>query len=304
MTTYRNLIRVPPGTKQRFLILEQEASQALVKLGVRLSGIGTFGAEYRVGYHDPPSHLVLLTIDGGGFFSSAEAKFQTQSGELLISPAGVPMLLGTVERSWTFLWFYVQNLSRWNHLVRQPARTYSPTFSTQLRHAFEGLLAESGWRLSQSVLTEAGWVANRPQPIEPSSKVATLHGALVSEYLTRTLESPKKAIDPWQEKLDRMWQSVEQNPSEAWTQADMCRWLDASPAMLQRQSQRLYRTPPRQMLIQLRMTQARRLLMQTTYPLDIVAQQVGYSDGFVFSAAFKRVHGVNPQTFRQSTKGN
>ncbi len=297
-TNYRNVICVPTDTRQRFLQLEQEAAVPLAKLGVRLSGIGTFGSGYRVGYQDPTCHLILLTLAGTGFFHSHEHRFRPGTGDLLVSPVGVPMLLGTPKRPWTFLWFYIHGLKRWHHLDHTPPQLIRPVFATQLQHALEGLLAETGHAGTQSVLTESGWVAGEPGPMIPSSRAANLFGELVAEYLRQILMPPDIHVDPWEAVLQQLWNAIEQSPGLDWSQKSMSKQLGISPATLQRLVRRLFNSTPQQMVIAIRMNQARRLLQQSDYPLSVIAREVGYSDAFVLSAAFKRFHGNRPSDFR------
>jgi AraC-like DNA-binding protein len=295
---YRNVIRVPADTRQRFVQLEQEASVPLTQLGVRLSGIGTFGREYRVGYREPACHLVLLTLDGTGFYDSKETQFQPVRGDLLVSPVGVPMLLGTIAGPWTFLWFYINGLRRWNHLDHTAPQLTRPSFANQLHHALEGLLSETGFAGSQSVLTESGWISREPEPIQPSSRPANLFGSLVAEYLRQVLKPVQTNTDPWESTFEQLWKSIEQSPGLDWSQKTISRNLGVSPPTLQRHVRRLFDSTPQQMVISIRMHHARRLLQQSDYPLSVIAREVGYSDAFIFSAAFKRFHGNSPSYFR------
>ncbi len=293
------MIHVPADTRQRFLQLEQEAAIPLKKLGVRLSGIGTFGMDYRVGYRDPTCHLILLTIDGDGFYQSRERQFRPTSGDLLLSPVGVPLLLGTVDRPWTFLWFYINGLRRWNRLDGTPPQLIRPPFAPQLQGALEGLLAETGYAGTQSVLTESGWVAGDPVAMEPSSRPANLFGELVTEYLRQILTPSDAKADLLELALQKLWKTIEQSPGQDWSQDAIRRQLGISPATLQRLVRRHFDSTPQQMVISIRMHQARRLLQQSDYPLSVIAREVGYSDAFVLSAAFKRFHGNSPSYFRR-----
>ena len=94
-TVYHDIISVPPSTRQRFIQREQEAATELTKMGVKLSGMGTFGRGYKVGYRDPTCHLVLLTLQNEGFYDSPDHQFRLTPGDLLISPRGVPMMPST-----------------------------------------------------------------------------------------------------------------------------------------------------------------------------------------------------------------
>lgn len=298
-STYRNVIRVPTDTSQRFLQLEQEAALPLTKLGVKLSGIGTFGLDYRVGYRDPTCHLILHTLNGDGFYHSPEHHFRPKAGEILLSPAGIPLLLGTIDRPWTFLWFYITGLKRWQHLNCTAPRLLCPDFAPQLHHALVGLIAESGYTGTQSVLTELGWVAGSPSPIKPSSRAANLFGELVAEYLRLLLQPVSRTEDPWEKALQQIWNAIEQHPGQDWSQDTLAKRLEVSPATLQRLVRKHFDSTPQQMVIGIRMHHARRLLQQSDYPLKIISREVGYSDEFIFSTAFKRFHGHSPSYFRQ-----
>ena len=298
--SYRNVICVPVGTRQRFLQLEQEAAISLTKLGVKLSGIGTFGLNYHVGYRDPSCHLILLTIEGSGFFHSPEHDFHPSGGELLLSPVGVPLLLGTVDRPWTFLWFYINGLRRWQHLDGTAPQLSKPGFASQFHHAFEGMLAESGYSGTQSVLTESGWIAGCPGPIKPSSRAANLFGEILSEYLRLILKPTLLSEDPGEKQLQQIWNAIEQSPGLDWSQLAISSQLGVSPATLQRLVRRHFDSTPQQMVIAIRMNQARRLLQQSDYPLKVISREVGYSDEFIFSVAFKRFHGQSPNHYRRS----
>ena len=51
-------------------------------------------------------------------------------------------------------------------------------------------------------------------------------------------------------------------------------------------------------LTEWRLTIAADLLRQPEATLDAVSHQVGYSNGFALSTAFKRVRGISPQEYR------
>ncbi|MDN5914329.1 MAG: helix-turn-helix transcriptional regulator [Pseudonocardia sp.] len=61
--------------------------------------------------------------------------------------------------------------------------------------------------------------------------------------------------------------------------------------------------PPRTYLTRWRMTLAADILAEReSATIAEVARAVGYSDAFGFSAAFKRIRGVNPSEFRTSSE--
>ncbi|WP_127483744.1 AraC family transcriptional regulator [Paenibacillus ehimensis] len=59
---------------------------------------------------------------------------------------------------------------------------------------------------------------------------------------------------------------------------------------------------PKEYLIQLRMKKACELLQQTSYPIHIISNSVGYADPLTFSRAFKTVTGMSPKAYRESSR--
>lgn len=73
-------------------------------------------------------------------------------------------------------------------------------------------------------------------------------------------------------------------------------------------SERLFRTEfakitgknPRQYIIDMRMTEAKSLLTETTLPIYTIAERVGYSDQHIFSTRFTREVNISPSQFRRN----
>ncbi|MCD0064064.1 helix-turn-helix transcriptional regulator, partial [Streptococcus agalactiae] len=57
---------------------------------------------------------------------------------------------------------------------------------------------------------------------------------------------------------------------------------------------------PQQFLIQYRLSKACALLKNRNLNLSDIAEQIGYSNQFNFSAAFKRQYGISPRQWRKT----
>ena len=55
--------------------------------------------------------------------------------------------------------------------------------------------------------------------------------------------------------------------------------------------------------LQIRLTDARRLLGETDLPLKAVAARLGYRDVFFFSSQFKKMSGFSPSAYRRTRQG-
>ncbi len=71
------------------------------------------------------------------------------------------------------------------------------------------------------------------------------------------------------------------------------------PSYLGRLFKRFEKISPYQYLMQIKMNYAGGLLLNTHFPVQEIAEQMGYSDPFNFSRAFKRIQGRSPQQYRK-----
>ncbi|MBW0102283.1 AraC family transcriptional regulator [Pseudonocardia sp. KRD291] len=89
-------------------------------------------------------------------------------------------------------------------------------------------------------------------------------------------------------------------PAAPWTVATLADRIGVSRSTLAKRFADLVGEPPLTYLTRWRMTLAADLLIEKkAATLADIARTVGYSDPFGFSAAFKRVRGVNPSEFRR-----
>lgn len=75
--------------------------------------------------------------------------------------------------------------------------------------------------------------------------------------------------------------------------------LGISPVQLTRRFRAAYRTTPTEFVTGLRLGRACRLLEETTQPLDWIAQQCGYENGFYLSRVFSAKLGMTPSAHRR-----
>jgi AraC-like DNA-binding protein len=91
------------------------------------------------------------------------------------------------------------------------------------------------------------------------------------------------------------------DPAAPWTIASLAEGAKVSRSTLAKRFADLVGEPPLTYLTRWRMTLAADLLLEREKAtIADVAREVGYSDPFGFSVAFKRVRGVNPSEFRRA----
>ena len=91
---------------------------------------------------------------------------------------------------------------------------------------------------------------------------------------------------------------LHEQPAHHWTVASLAAGTGVSRAALARRFTAMVGEPPMSYLTRRRLDLAARLLRDTDATLASVAHRVGYADAFALSAAFKRVHGMSPTTYR------
>ncbi len=79
--------------------------------------------------------------------------------------------------------------------------------------------------------------------------------------------------------------------------------LGISISTLRRRFGQATGTSPHDYLLGLRVTAARRMLAETTFPLKEIARRLGYRDVFYFSRQFHQLAGVPPTVYRKSAQG-
>jgi AraC-like DNA-binding protein/mannose-6-phosphate isomerase-like protein (cupin superfamily) len=103
---------------------------------------------------------------------------------------------------------------------------------------------------------------------------------------------------PLEQRLDRVWEEVDQDLARDWTLSDLARAAQVGPEQLRRLCLRHHQRSPVQQVTWLRMQRAATLLASQRATVADVAQAVGYDNAFAFSTAFKRVLGQPPSAWR------
>jgi len=62
---------------------------------------------------------------------------------------------------------------------------------------------------------------------------------------------------------------------------------------------KIFKTTPKEFIINMRMEKAKEYLMYTSYSMNEISEKLGYSNPAYFSAAFKKIYGVAPTEFKK-----
>ena len=105
---------------------------------------------------------------------------------------------------------------------------------------------------------------------------------------------------PWQmdDRLSSLWEQVAARLGEDWTLDRLTALSHTSNEHLRRLCRREMGRSPMHHVIYLRMQYAAKLLVETDEKIEVVANQVGYKNAFVFSSTFKKWVGWRPRDYR------
>ncbi|WP_433331715.1 cupin domain-containing protein [Spirillospora sp. CA-294931] len=126
---------------------------------------------------------------------------------------------------------------------------------------------------------------------------------LLVSSLREWFELPQSQAPAWYRAhadplIGRALRLIHDDPARAWTVAGLARAVGASRATFAQRFTELVGQPPMAYLTEWRICQAADLLARSDATVDSVARQVGYSNAYALSVAFKRTLGIPPGRHR------
>jgi len=95
---------------------------------------------------------------------------------------------------------------------------------------------------------------------------------------------------------------LHEDPAAPWTVAELARQAHVSRATMAARFHTAVGQPPMTYLTTWRLALAADRLASSAATTAVIAEEVGYSNAFTFSAAFSRVYGISPTSYRRSAR--
>ncbi|MEX3006902.1 AraC family transcriptional regulator [Hoeflea sp. TYP-13] len=159
---------------------------------------------------------------------------------------------------------------------------------------------EGGWL--QSTLR---FISREASMLRPGGEtvITRLADILVIQAIRSWLDSAPEAKQGWlaalrDEQVGRALASIHRAPQEEWTVASLAREAGMSRSAFSARFTELVGEPAMRYLTWWRMQLARTQLQETSEPLTVIANRLGYQSEAAFCRAFKRVFGVPPGSVR------
>jgi AraC-like DNA-binding protein len=237
-------------------------------------GIEEAVAPYRRVRMQPAGSFFLATTEGEGRIL-LDGKWQrVVAGSLFMAPPRVLNAFYAVPgRKWCFAWLRYTEPGFVRPMVGAASPVRAPAGGAELARSIAGVRAE--------------WTDKR------DPKVMHHWMSLVQAFAQRAAQPAGR-----DDRLAALWNRVADDLSRPWTLEALAREVHASAEYLRRRCHLEMGRSPMQQVTYMRMQRAQTLLESTGDKLNVIAEAVGFSDGLVFSRAFKRWIGVNPRDYR------
>lgn len=231
-------------------------------------------------------HVFVLTISGEGIIVFDDgSEFRTSPGQAFISSASGQ---GHFEKAadgkeWEMLW-----LSFWDDSEYFIPQTEDYDFINladinSITSSLFGMLKEETYQDSRS------------------DEVLELYERLFLINLSRALElSENRNMSKHRIEFSRLWEKVASNLSYDWGLLSLSRETGYSRSHITRICLELYGRTPGDIVKELRMKQAKAMLLNSVESVESIAERVGYPRLSTFSNAFHEYYGISPREFRKN----
>jgi AraC-like DNA-binding protein len=231
-------------------------------------------APFRVVRLRPEGSFVMGILHGEGRLMLEGSWRRVKSGALVMAP---PRVLNAFEvtgaKPWSFVYVRYAEPAHVRSVVGGTSPARGPGGCFPLVRCLEGLREE--WESCRDAKMLHHWVT------------LTQHTVLRAARPT-----------PGDDRLARLWVRVGESLEQPWTLDLLAREMHCGIELLRKRCQREMGRSPMQQVALLRIEKAKALLESSNATMDSLAERLGFSDGLVFSRAFKRWVGLSPSEYR------
>ena len=133
--------------------------------------------------------------------------------------------------------------------------------------------------------------------VEKLTEILFIHVVRVWQQSTQTETGFMTALSD--QALDRSLTALHNKISHKWSLAELAKEAGLSRTIFAERFRSLMGITPMQYLTDWRMQCAKRLLIDSREPVELIAESVGYESPAAFSRAFKKIIGLGPGGFRK-----
>lgn len=245
------------------------------------------GPDHAIDRKDVPGHEFLFCLKGRGCVTFEGRSFDVGPSQLVWLPVREPHAhRPDPDDPWELLWLRLDspNLSR---LMTVLAVHSDPVFHFNQPEEIRALFEDALSYLSTASLASQACC---------DRVVAKLIEYLLESRGSRLLEPEVSS----HKGLGRLMAQIHIHYNDHWNIEKLAAECHVSKSHLFRLFRSAFNKTPLNWLRDYRIAQAKRLLIETSDSVTVIANRVGYSDSLYFSRDFKKRTGQSPRTFRAS----
>ncbi|MCE2594599.1 AraC family transcriptional regulator [Motilimonas cestriensis] len=269
---------ISPKCQQK--VLGQEDLIALAEQEILQCGTSVSVEQFTIERPDPEFFTLLFTFSGTGKVTTQQEEWLLEPGSLLVIPPHIANTIALASEEWQLAWMMLHPTSPLVANILPQIQLLHMPYGELLKNSIDGLV------LAQTMPTLAH---SKLQPLLVAQMMQVLKASLSEQPIQSRQEL----------RLKQVFEKVEKQLDVNWTVDKMAALAHFSAPHFHRLCKQYYQQSPSQHLIRLRMKHAKRLLSGTDWPIQDIAELVGYPELTNFSARFRKTHHMSPRAFRQ-----
>ena len=247
------------------------------------------GSEHRVEREHFPGHEIILCLSGRGWVKVGGRTLAVEAGDVVWLDCSRAHAHGAVEECpWEVYWVRADG-PQMGRLAQRMGVWTDPV----VRGADAAVLADLLLRVFEALPLPDGVGAPRVH-----AAMAGVIALIYEAWMRRENRLERAAPVVLRPAIERMSLLF----FEKQTVADLARLCGLSATHFSRLFHRAFGTAPIDWLRRFRISQAKRLLVETTLGIEEIAFRTGYGDRFFFSKDFRRYTGATPRAFRANER--
>jgi AraC family transcriptional regulator of arabinose operon len=241
--------------------------------------------------HGAPETIFIYCAEGNGWCEIAQRRHDVAANQLLVVPASTPHVYGAAKgMPWTIHWFHAVGTNVPLYLERLGVTKEKPVVAlggdVYLFSLFEEVVEalEHGFTLTHLLYA--------------AHSLAHLMGSILRHNQEHGYGAPSV-----REQIARSVEFMRSHLSEPLKVATLAALVNLSRSHYTTLFRRVTGYAPLSYLNHLRMQEAVQLLNSTDLPVKRISDQLGFSEQFYFSRAFRKMHNHSPTEHRQRYQG-
>jgi YesN/AraC family two-component response regulator len=275
-----------------------------------VSGFHTFSpGHYHMSRHNTRVFDLLVVKQGCLYMSEGGLPFQVKAGQaLLLRPDSHHFSTDSCKESTSYYWLHFQTVGDWNMTEDTTARLEKDNVKIENSlqsdefdiRPFSLRLPQYTTLLQPSKMEELLSQLNQLVPNSHLSDTPFQQQLLFQEVIQQLSASlSHERPSPSKICAEQAASYLRSHFREHITAQQLGESLSFHPVYIARCMKKEYGCTPMEYLLHYRIQQSKLLLMQTSYTIARIAEEVGFNQAPYFSSSFIRIEGTTPREFRQ-----